>query len=160
MTATAAMTAASSGQAHTFSTGANLVNLESPVMMAKPIPTEGCVFSPADPHSVLETVFEMPEVLTQDTDAHIMSLQLMDSLEDANDFDWSFVPKAVLDHKVATVSCKETIPAQNEFQSAEVRLDETPHLRVKVAWMNGEVSWTAAAPLQAQNPWVIANHAC
>ena len=122
------MATANCGQANVFNTGMNLENLFTPGWSAKPMPNQGCTFSPMDPHSVLETVFELPTTATTNTHAHIMSIQLMDSLEDANDDDWSFTPKTVLDHKVSTASRKVITPVPHDDSKAKVKIVETPHL--------------------------------
>ena len=81
------MAASQCGQAQTFHSGTDLVNLESPAMTSEALPAEGCVFSAQNPNHIPESVFEFPNVSTWDNSLNVMSLQLLDSMEDANDFD-------------------------------------------------------------------------
>ena len=107
--ASVVMAASQCKQAQTFHSGTDLVNLESPAMASKALPAEGCVFSAQNHNHILESAFELPNVSAQDNSLNVTSLQLLDSVEDTNNFDWSFAPIGVLDHRVATVSRREII---------------------------------------------------
>ena len=67
--------------------------------------------------------------------------KIQNIIEDENDEDWSFVPKAILDHR------KRIIPRyvikMYENNNLELKLERNEHLRLKVLWKDVSISWIA-----------------
>ena len=74
-------------------------------------------------------------------------------IEDENDDDWSFVPKAILDHR------KRVIPRHvikmYKNNNIDLQLERNEHLRMKVLWKDGSISWIAGDALQLHNPFIF-----
>ena len=92
--------------------------------------------------SLPEFKIELRERELQSINHERKELELQDIIDDENDKDWSFVSKAILDHH------KRTIPRYMEIRTDEegkhiLLVKRNAHLRVKILWKNGLVSWAA-----------------
>ena len=158
-TATQTSIDAKLGHAHIIDSGVNVANLDHFSSVSVP---NNAILS-TDPNHVLETIFDPITPSNENLQAHLMSLQLQDTIQDIQDPDWSFVPCVVIDHKISNEPRCKVVHTASVDPSQEpepvLSLDDKPHLRLKVLWMNGEISWVSADPLQLQNPWVIAQYA-
>ena len=69
-------------------------------------------------------------------------LQFMDIINDEEDKDISFVPNAILDHKVMKTPRREIHKSKdkNGKESTHIKIIREPHLRIQVEWKNGEIS--------------------
>ena len=80
-------------------------------------------------------------------------LEIQNVIEDENDDDWSFVPKAILDHR------KRVIPRHvikmYKNNNIDLQLERNEHLRMKVLWKDGSISWIAGDALQLHNPFIF-----
>ena len=80
-------------------------------------------------------------------------LEIQNVIEDENDDDWSFVPKAILDHS------KRVIPRHvikmYKNNNIDLQLERNEHLRMKVLWKDGSISWIAGDALQLHNPFIF-----
>ena len=84
-----------------------------------------------------------------------MQLQYFDAKEDNQSNDWSYLPTAVLAHKISNKQQKIV----KDANSTKIKIVKDRHVRVQTCWKNGEVSWVAADALKEQNPWVIIQYA-
>ena len=75
-------------------------------------------------------------------------------IEDEEDEDWSFVPKAILDHKKIVTQRYVLKMYQNSGETG-LKLHRNSQLRVKVLWKDGTISWCAGDALQLQNPFLF-----
>ena len=75
--------------------------------------------------------------------------ELRDIIEDEDDEDWSFVPKSILDHK-KVVRSRHVIKMHQNGDKLKLDLIRNSHIRVKVLWKDGSISWCAGDALQLQ----------
>ena len=85
-------------------------------------------------------------------------LQLIDSLEDMKSNDWSFIPEAILEHRISFKPRRKVIPSCNSNEPLTIKIYRSCHIRLRVWWKTGEVSWISMDPLKYQNPWVIMSY--
>ena len=80
-------------------------------------------------------------------------LEIQNVLEDEFDKDWSFVPKAILNHR------KRIIPRHvirmNRHVKPELKVERNEHIRLKLLWKDGSISWIAGDALQLHNPFIF-----
>ena len=75
-------------------------------------------------------------------------------MEDENDPDWSFVPKAILLHEKIVVPKHVEIGIDKEGKKI-LSVMRNSNLRVKVLWKDGTISWVAGDALRLQNPFLF-----
>ena len=66
----------------------------------------------------------------------------MDIINDEEDKDISFVPNAILDHKVMKTPRREIHKSKdkNGEEVTHIKVIREPHLHIQVEWKNGEIS--------------------
>ena len=92
------------------------------------------------------------DLQTVNKDRRILKLQNI--VEDENDPDWSFVPKAILFHKKIVVPKHVEIGIDKEGKQI-LSVKRNSNLRVKVLWKDGTISWVAGDALRLQNPFLF-----
>ena len=104
--------------------------------------------------NAIEIVIGMPAESLQvsATKDYIQRLQFIEALKDDEDDDWSFVPEKILTHQLRKT--QRWIHKTNEEGKTILVSTTKRHLRTKVLWKDGTISWCAADALRLQNPFV------
>ena len=73
----------------------------------------------------------------------------MDIVDDEEDEDISFVPNAILNHRIMKTPRCEIHKSKDEDgkEVTNMKVIRDPHLRVQVKWKNEEISWVDAATM-------------
>ena len=104
----------------------------------------------------------IPEYKIEFHDRHLQPLNMIESrklleiqnvVEDKLDEDWSFVPKAILDHSKRVVP--RHVIRMNTQEKPELRVERNEHMRLKLLWKDGSISWIARDALQLHNPFIF-----
>ena len=66
-------------------------------------------------------------------------MELQNFVDDENDPDWSFVPKAILEHK-KRVTPRYVESGMDKEEKQILSVKRNAHLRIKVLWKNGTIS--------------------
>ena len=72
--------------------------------------------------------------------------------------DWSFIPESILEHKISFKPRRKVIPSSNSNETPTIKISRSCHIRLRVWWKTGEVSWISMDPLKYQNPRVIISY--
>ena len=67
-------------------------------------------------------------------------MEIRDLIEDEEDEDWSFVPKAILDHK-KVVTQRYLLKMYQDNRETKSKLLRNSQMQVKVLWKDGTISW-------------------
>ena len=106
-----------------------------------------------------EQISLTPTLQSHAYDNLLHQLQYLDALEDKNDHDWSFLPEAVIDHKIDFTPRHQVTPSPTLGEPLSIKLTRDRHICLCVWWKNGEVTWVSMESLHGQNPWVILHYA-
>ena len=120
----------------------------NPIGITKEIP------GPIPDTHVLETKLGIIDELGEDTNpsdcpllthanlAMKKELQFMDIINDEEDEDTSFVPSAILDHRIMRTLRHEIhkFKDKNGTEVTHIKVARKPHLHIQVEWKNGEIS--------------------
>lgn len=84
-------------------------------------------------------------------------LQFMDTINDEEDEDTSFVPSTILDHRIMKTPCCENHKStdKNSKKFTYIKIVRESHLGIQLEWKNGEISWCATNSLKEQNPFIF-----
>ena len=107
-----------------------------------------------NPH-ILEFKIESPHKLLQ-TEANKRirkQLELLDTFNDDDDEDWTFIPQEIIDHRVRNIPRK--IRRTTKDGKTILQVERTSHMRTRVVWKDGNVSWCAEDALRKQNPFIF-----
>ena len=77
-------------------------------------------------------------------------MQFIEALQDDEGEDWSFVPEKILMQQLRKTPC--WIYKKNEKGNTILVSTTKRHLRTKVLWKQGTISWYAIEALRLQNP--------
>lgn len=108
-------------------------------------------------HRVLETTTPECPLLHKANMARLNDLQLLDMVDEDTDMEKEFNPDMILDHRVSIKPRRIITQMQNKDGTTtnKVKVTRESHLRVKVLWKNGEITWVSARALKQQNPFVF-----
>ena len=69
----------------------------------------------------------------------------------------TFIPEAILDHRVSKKPRKQitVVTRPDGTTQHQVKVKRIAHVRVKVLWKNGEVTWVQADAMRKQNPFIF-----
>ena len=95
-----------------------------------------------NPH-ILEFKIESPHKSLQNeaNKKIIKQLELLDTLNDDDDEDWSFIPQEIIDHRVKNIPRK--IRKTTKDGETILEVERISHMRTRVIWKDGNVSWCA-----------------
>ena len=86
------------------------------------------------------------------TKSYIRQLQFIEALQDDEDEDWSFVLEKIITHQIK--KAPRWIHKIKDNGKTILVSSVQRHLRTKVLWKDGTISWCAADALRLQNPYV------
>ena len=118
--------------------------------------------NPTTYHTHQPTNQLIPEYKIEFRDRYLQPLHLIESrklleiqnvLEDEFDEDWSFVPKAILDHRKRIVP--RHVIKKNVQEKPVLEVERNEHMRLKLLWKDGSISWIAGDALQLHNPFIF-----
>lgn len=89
---------------------------------------------------------------------YIQQLKFTEALKDDEDDDWSFVPEKILMHQLRKTPC--WIYKTNDKGNTTLVSTTKRHLRTKLLWKDGTLSWCAADVLRLQNQFVYIPYVC
>ena len=89
--------------------------------------------------------------------AKMQDLQMNDLINEENSEDMTFIPEAILDHRVSKKPRKQitVVTRPDGTTQHQVKVKRIAHVRVKVLWKNGEVTWVQADAMRKQNPFIF-----
>ena len=73
-------------------------------------------------------------------------MQFIEALQDDEDEDWSFVPEKIITHQIRKTP--RWIHKINENEKTILVSSVKRHLRTRVLWKDGTISWCAADALR------------
>ena len=79
----------------------------------------------------------------------------MDKVADDMEDDWNFKPVGILKHKLSVVPRRKITYNKG---NPNIQIIQDRHVRIKVAWRNGEISWINLDSVREQDPWIVLNY--
>ncbi len=67
----------------------------------------------------------------------------------------AFIPEAIIDHKISFTPRKQVILANTSDETPTIKITRSRHVRLRVWWKTGELTWVPMDSLSYQNPWVV-----
>ena len=89
--------------------------------------------------------------------AKMQDLQMNDLINEDDVEDMTFIPEAILDHRVSKKPRKQitVVTRPDGTTQHQVKVKRIAHVCVKVLWKNGEVTWVQADAMRKQNPFIF-----
>ena len=81
-------------------------------------------------------------------------MEIRDVIEDEMDPDWSFVPMAMLLHNKRVIPRYVVINHDKENKPI-LTVTQNAHLRLKILWKDGTISWNTGNAMQLKNPFIF-----
>ena len=107
-----------------------------------------------NPH-ILEFKIESPHKSLQNeaNKKNRKQLELLDTLNDDDDEDWSFIPQEIIAHRVRNIPRK--IRRTTKDGKTILEVERISHMRTRVIWKDDNVLWCAKDALKKQNPFIF-----